>query len=249
MFEIKRQHTKRYYGRYVGGMDGYSLTSNYRSVPVPVEFLVIHCTEGFEAGDKAILSGSTDRRVSAHYYITRKAEIIEYVDPSTRAWHAGKSKYVLDGKLWQGFNDFSVGVELESRYVSDPVHGTSGYTDVQMEALIWLHLQLQERFPEIKDPRRTVGHEHISGYRGKTDPGPGFDWDAFRLAVFGKSSEPPPLSVTLDGVLLDEVLLLQDGKSYLPLRALAEALGLEVKWYGKQKRVELLSKAKDGSSA
>lgn len=250
-FEIKKQHTDRYFGKFTGTPTGYSNPANYKPYAIPTEFVVIHCTEGHEDGDKKVLSGRTARRVSAHYYITRSAEIIEYVQPGIRAWHAGGSFYELEGRAWSKFNNFSIGIELESRYVNDPEHGNSGYTSAQLRALYWLHRRLQESYPAIRNPQRTVGHDQISGYRGKKDPGPAFPWGEFWLEAFGigKEPEPGPLSVMLDGVLIDEPLLLHEGKSYLPVRALAEAVGLKVKWHAQDKRVELFSKAKGEGSA
>ena len=48
-------------------------------------------------------------RVSAHFFIRRTGELIQFVPPEARAWHAGAS-------TWKGrerCNDFSIGVELE----------------------------------------------------------------------------------------------------------------------------------------
>lgn len=48
-------------------------------------------------------------RVSAHYFIRRDGEVIQFVTPDKRAWHAGVSS-------WRGrerCNDFSIGIELE----------------------------------------------------------------------------------------------------------------------------------------
>jgi N-acetyl-anhydromuramyl-L-alanine amidase AmpD len=48
-------------------------------------------------------------RVSAHYFIRRGGELVCFVPPEKRAWHAGVSS-------WRGrerCNDFSIGIELE----------------------------------------------------------------------------------------------------------------------------------------
>ena len=48
-------------------------------------------------------------RVSAHYFIRRDGQLLCFVDPARRAWHAGVS-------CWNGrerCNDFSIGIELE----------------------------------------------------------------------------------------------------------------------------------------
>ncbi|NIC39744.1 1,6-anhydro-N-acetylmuramyl-L-alanine amidase AmpD, partial [Aquabacterium sp. A08] len=48
-------------------------------------------------------------QVSAHYFIRRTGEVLQFVDCDQRAWHAGQS-------AWQGrpnCNDYSIGIELE----------------------------------------------------------------------------------------------------------------------------------------
>lgn len=249
--EIEKKPTLRYYGKFVGPKtdEGYWDSGNYQFFALSsVEFLVIHCTEGYEAYDREIFEGKTKRRVSVHYYITKNGEVTQYVAPGIRAWHAGGSYYTLDGKRWEGFNNFSIGIELENRYVDDPKYGCSEYTTPQMEALYALHRYLQADYPALRDPRRTVAHEDISGYRGKSDPGPAFDWFRFRESVFkGEGLSPPPYSVMVDGELLQQRLILIEGRSYLPLRAVSAACGLKVRWFGQEKRVELISEDADDS--
>ncbi|MDO8436838.1 MAG: 1,6-anhydro-N-acetylmuramyl-L-alanine amidase AmpD [Nitrosomonadaceae bacterium] len=108
-----------------------------------------------------------DLKVSAHFFIRRDGETIQFVACGKRAWHAGTS-------CWQGkthCNDFSIGVELEG---SD----TRPFTDAQYTALIALSRVLQEAYP-IAD---IVGHSDIAAGR-KTDPGPYFDWKRYRSAL------------------------------------------------------------------
>lgn len=99
-------------------------------------------------------------RVSAHFFIRRDGELIQFVSTEDRAWHAGVS-------CWEGrerCNDFSVGVELEG---SD----TQPFEVAQYRRLRELLQALKERYP-IRD---VVGHSDIAPGR-KTDPGPYFDW-------------------------------------------------------------------------
>lgn len=103
-------------------------------------------------------------RVSSHYFIRRDGEVVEYVDPDKRAWHAGTS-------CWNGrerCNDFSVGIELEG---ADDVP----FAEPQYEALAALTRELQRRY----GPLDVAGHSDIAPGR-KTDPGPWFDWERFR---------------------------------------------------------------------
>lgn len=106
-------------------------------------------------------------KVSAHFFIRRNGETIQFVPCEKRAWHAGESS-------WQGrsrCNDFSIGIELEG---SD----TAPFTDVQYEALVALTRSLRKTYP-ITD---IAGHSDIAPGR-KTDPGPYFDWDRYRTAL------------------------------------------------------------------
>ena len=47
--------------------------------------------------------------VSAHFYIQRTGQLIQFVSTQQRAWHAGKSQWC--GR--DNCNDFSIGIELE----------------------------------------------------------------------------------------------------------------------------------------
>lgn len=108
-----------------------------------------------------------DLKVSAHFFIRRDGEIIQFVACSKRAWHAGAS-------IWQGkspCNDFSIGVELEG---SD----TTPFTDAQYTVLTALSRLLQQTYLIVD----IVGHCDIAAGR-KTDPGPYFDWERYRSAL------------------------------------------------------------------
>jgi len=105
-------------------------------------------------------------KVSAHGLIRRDGELVQFVPLLCRAWHAGVSCF--DGQ--EACNDFSIGIELE---------GTDDepYTEAQYQSLTRLTRNLMALFPAIT-AERIVGHEHIAPGR-KTDPGPGFDWNAY----------------------------------------------------------------------
>ncbi len=111
-------------------------------------------------------------KVSAHFFIRRNGETIQFVSCEKRAWHAGES-------CWQGkscCNDFSIGVELEG---SD----TTAFTDLQYQALTALTQTLQGRYPITG----IGGHSDIAPGR-KTDPGPCFDWERYRASLPGAES-------------------------------------------------------------
>lgn len=99
-------------------------------------------------------------KVSAHFFIRRSGELIQFVPGDCRAWHAGASS-------WQGrerCNDFSIGVELEGC-------DEQCFETAQYETLNRLIAALKQRYPISA----IAGHSDIAPGR-KTDPGPGFDW-------------------------------------------------------------------------
>ena len=107
-------------------------------------------------------------RVSAHFFVRRDGELVQFVSCNDRAWHAGVS-------LWRGrerCNDFSIGIELEGTDVTP-------YAGAQYRRLAGLLRALKRRYPSIG---AAVGHSDIAPGR-KTDPGPAFDWNRLsRLA-------------------------------------------------------------------
>ncbi len=111
-----------------------------------------------------------DLRVSAHVFIRRTGQIIQFVPLGLRAWHAGVSNFAGRERC----NDFSIGIELEG---SDERR----FTQAQYRRLIQLTRKLQSAYPAITS-ERIVGHCDIAPGR-KTDPGPGFDWSAYRAGV------------------------------------------------------------------
>ncbi|MDH3283082.1 MAG: 1,6-anhydro-N-acetylmuramyl-L-alanine amidase AmpD, partial [Gammaproteobacteria bacterium] len=108
--------------------------------------------------------------VSAHLYIRRDGELVQFVPLTQRAWHAGESEFCGRSHC----NDFSVGVELE---------GTDDlpYEEVQYRRLVPLLRLLMQTWPGITADRIT-GHSDIAPGR-KTDPGPAFDWPRVRAAL------------------------------------------------------------------
>ena len=109
-------------------------------------------------------------RVSAHLFIRRDGEVIQFVPYAKRAWHAGVS--VFQGR--PRCNDFSIGIELEG---CDDLP----YSEAQYLALAAVSRDIMRRFAAIT-PARIVGHNDIAPGR-KTDPGPAFDWPRFRLLL------------------------------------------------------------------
>lgn len=119
----------------------------------------------------------SELKVSAHLLIRRDGQVTQYVALDRRAWHAGQS--VFCGR--ERCNDYSIGIELEG---SDdmPFH------PAQYRSLVQLTKQIKNEFPAITDDRM-VGHSDVAPGR-KTDPGPFFNWEHFRLALNTHPSTP-----------------------------------------------------------
>lgn len=113
--------------------------------------------------------------VSAHLFIRRDGELIQFVPLHQRAWHAGQSAF--QGR--ERCNDFSIGIELEGT-------DEAPYAPAQYHRLTMLCRALMVAYPAIT-PDRITGHEHIAPGR-KTDPGPHFDWP-WLVASVGQPGE------------------------------------------------------------
>ena len=112
-------------------------------------------------------------RVSAHLFIRRDGEIIQFVPFEKRAWHAGLSQY--EGR--EQCNDFSIGIELEG---TDDIE----YTDSQYEQLGAVIEAILATYPGISRDR-IIGHSDIAPGR-KTDPGTAFDWPKLAHVLDGR---------------------------------------------------------------
>lgn len=104
--------------------------------------------------------------VSAHLFLRRDGELVQFVSLDDRAWHAGSSCFRGRDEC----NDFSIGIELEG---CDDIP----YTDAQYRELTRLCVFLRDAYPTI-DSDAITGHSDIAPGR-KTDPGDAFDWSRF----------------------------------------------------------------------
>ena len=110
-------------------------------------------------------------QVSAHLLIRRDGALVQFVSLLDRAWHAGRSCF--EGQ--EECNDFSIGIELEG---TDDIP----YTAEQYRTLAEVAGLIMTDWPDITDGRIT-GHCDIAPGR-KSDPGPAFDWQYFRSALY-----------------------------------------------------------------
>ena len=151
---------------------------NTRPEAIAIEALVIHAMNADEYPGKeleleACIKQLDDKKVSAHYLISRSGEVYQMVAEEMRAWHAGVSQLRLPEGHRSGLNDFSIGIELIGRE-------SEGFTEVQYSVLALLTKEIMCRHPL----RYVAGHEQVALPAGrKTDPGPNFDWDKFKTLL------------------------------------------------------------------
>lgn len=101
-----------------------------------------------------------DVRVSAHFLLRRRGELLQFVSCEQRAWHAGASRLLVRERC----NDFSIGIEMEGS-------SERRFTRTQYRRLNTLIAVLGRRYPL----RYIAGHSDVAPGR-KDDPGPFFDW-------------------------------------------------------------------------
>ena len=151
-----------------------------------MEFLVLHYSAGLLKPTIDILCDpQREIKVSSQLVLDVDGtvyELMPYLDGSClRARHAGLSWLEQEGKRWEAFNDFAIGIEIIN------LNGNIfPFTDQQYTTLAQLLPFLAHHYPALTNPTRIVGHEQIAGWRGKSDPGRCFDWPRmFREAYPG----------------------------------------------------------------
>lgn len=168
-----------------------------------IDMLLLHYT-GMEDDAQALdwLCNETSE-VSAHYYVHRDGSILQLVDETARAWHAGAA-------FWKGepdINSCSIGIEIANA-------GNEEFPEVQLNAVIALCKDIIERH-DIQ-PSRVLGHSDVSPGR-KIDPGAHFPWAQFAEAGVGLWTDPEPIGGGR---------FFQKGDEGQPIQALQSMLGV-----------------------
>ncbi|PDW03511.1 N-acetylmuramoyl-L-alanine amidase [Candidatus Viridilinea mediisalina] len=148
-----------------------------------IRMVVLHATAGRYPGDFGWLrKGGDERRpVSCHYYIDKRGQISQFVKDGDIAWHAGVSRWEIDGELRENLNRCSLGIELENLNT-----GRDPYPEEQLAAAVALTRLLVRRYNVPRN--QLVRHLDISPGR-KTDPA-GFPWASFVARVYAEAHQP-----------------------------------------------------------
>ncbi|MDY6407632.1 MAG: N-acetylmuramoyl-L-alanine amidase [Pseudomonadota bacterium] len=166
--------------------------------PTEIDQLIIHCS--FETDIERVLKEKN--YAGAHYVIHRDGTILQCVDESRRAYHAGISSWaeVLGGA--DNINAHAIGIEVEN-----PTFGsTTEYTPEQMDSLIRLSKSIIARH-HIK-PHNVIGHSDVSPDR-KADPGVLFPWRKLAeagIGIFPKYTVLPSEQMMVSGEDLRKLL-------------------------------------------
>ena len=130
-----------------------------------IKFIVFHYT-GMSSENKAINRLRDVRsKVSCHYFVTKKGNIILMVPELYIAWHAGKSNW----KKYNSLNKYSIGIEIQNS-------GNQNFTNSQIKSSIKISKYLIKKYKINR--KNILGHSDIA-YLRKKDPGEKFPWKYF----------------------------------------------------------------------
>lgn len=118
----------------------------------PLGCLVVHATDGHEAGDVETL---TQGKVSVHWYVTRRGSIYHFVSDCDTAYHVGRADQPAHT------NAATLGIELEH------IDGQENWPLVQLETLSELVAALRQKHGNLP----MVPHALVARPKGrKIDP-------------------------------------------------------------------------------
>ena len=141
-----------------------------------IKFVIIHYT-GMQSEIESINRLKNPKyKVSCHYLISRKGEVVQMVKEKNIAWHAGKSKW----KQFKNLNNYSIGIELVNK---GHQFGYQNFSNQQISSLIKLCTKLKKKYLIKKE--NFLGHSDIAPLR-KADPGEKFPWKKLSKSKIGK---------------------------------------------------------------
>ena len=141
-----------------------------------IKFVIIHYTGMQSEIESFKRLMDPQYKVSSHYLINRKGEIIQMVKEKNIAWHAGKSRW----KKFKNLNNYSIGIELVNK---GHQFGYQNFSRKQISSLIKLCTKLKKKYLIKKE--NFLGHSDIAPLR-KADPGEKFPWKKLSKSKIGK---------------------------------------------------------------
>ena len=130
------------------------------------DMILLHYT-GMRYADAALeLLKAPGSEVSCHYFVHEDGRIVQLVQESRRAWHAGKSSWAGETDI----NSRSIGIEIVN---PGHDHGYPPFPKRQIAAVTALCRSILTRHPI--QPTRVLAHSDVAPAR-KQDPGEKFPW-------------------------------------------------------------------------
>lgn len=154
------------------------------------DIILLHYT-GMQTGKAALdRLTSAESKVSSHYVVFEDGRIVQCVQETKRAWHAGVSHWAGETDI----NSASIGIEIVN-----PGHefGYRNFPLRQIAAVISLCKSILTRY-DIR-PDRVLAHSDVAPSR-KQDPGERFPWQLLHESGIGHWVRPVPAN--MDGVKL-----------------------------------------------
>ncbi len=207
--------------------------------------IVNHIMAGYFLGTRSWFD-NPNSKTSAHFGISKKGEIDQYVKVEDTAWHANPARnptIKLPYPTTVNPNLYTIGIEWEGFPGDVP-------TEEQYQAGLWLHKELLKLVPQKPLRELIVGHYQINSVNRSDCPGKGFPWERLYkdLEAHSKTSLIGP-AVVFEGKVYDAIINKEGltcingealaeilGKNNLiPVRKLSEALGFKVHYDTKTK--------------
>lgn len=140
-----------------------------------VDILLLHYTGMVDAASAEARLCDPAAKVSSHYIVDESGDIVQLVQESERAWHAGVS-------CWDGETDInsrSIGIEIVN---GGHDFDLPEFPDRQIDAVIKLCSDIQSRWRIPQS--RVLAHSDVAPSR-KSDPGEKFPWQTLHEAGVG----------------------------------------------------------------
>lgn len=141
--------------------------------------IVVHSTASNNAMGAVqwFMSAQNKAKSSAHYIVGQKGEIWQMVEEEDVAWHAGKSEWIVDGKLRKDISYYSIGIEVAA-------DNKTKYTIKQLIALVELCNDIMARRGIKRD--LVLKHSEIAPNRKKDPYEVNLDWTIFKNMLVEK---------------------------------------------------------------
>lgn len=211
------------------------------ALPMTATSITIHNTgnpSSTAANERAWLTNPANSRTASYHIVVDEREAIECIPLSEAAWHAG------DGSAATSGNRTSIGVEICE---------SGDYAQTVANAVHLVARLLHERGWDITKLRRHYDWSGKNCPRLMNVDGKWSGWVSFVAEVKAKLAElkrkesavvteVQTAKVIVNGRELSEKGEVKTGVTYVPVRAVAEALGASVKWDGETRTVTITKK-------